>query len=53
MNNRWHAHRAEPCRCDTCHTADVRGDIITGIIYGLALVGAVVAAWVLLVLVLA
>ena len=53
MKSRWHAHRVDPCKCDICHTADVRRDIITGIVYGLALVGVAVAIWVLLVLVLA
>jgi hypothetical protein len=48
---RYQAHRTDPCKCDICHVADVRRDILRGIGYGLAAVGAVVAVWVLLVLV--
>lgn len=52
MKRLWHAHRVEPCKCDICHTAHVRRDIIKSIVYGLAGVGVVVAIWAALVLVL-
>ena len=50
--SRYQAHRLDACRCGRCRRARVFADIGRGILYALAAVGALVAVWSALVLVL-